>query len=273
MRLNRLVFLALACTPCFAAAQKVTLRLNPPAGRTYVYRATTKSENKTAGMDMSMDQTYTMSMKVLSNKGGKVTFQSKVSDIKIKTPPNSPMAGSAEQIKKMMEGMAATSTVDSRYRMVSMKNSSTNPMVQGMAQGISGAMSGMTTFPEGPVGVGSSWTSKLDMGKMMSGQMMPGGKVTSNIPITLTVLRFTTVAGKKCVELSMKMGGTMHMTMGGQGGGKPMQIETKMSGKGTMLMDLATGMFLRMNSTSTSTTLFGSQSMNSTQTMSMALKN
>src|SRR5690348_9019861 len=127
----RTIPMLLCLLPCCSVAQSATLRLNPPAGRTYNYSMVNKTNQVMGSMDMSNTMSSSMSMKVLSNSGGKVLIETKISNVKM-TGKNPAIAAQSAQLKKMIEGAKVKVTMNSFGTPVASSSDIGNPMLRQM---------------------------------------------------------------------------------------------------------------------------------------------
>ena len=231
----------------------VTLAYQPPVGATFKYRTVIDSnQNMGPGMDMSSKIQMDAQTKVISRTGGLTKLETKTLAVKVTAPKGSPMAGQTAQMEKMLMGNTTTSTIDRNFKPVSGESTAMNQVTQG----IMGAM-GTYSFPNKPIKIGESWTSKMDMSKM--GGMAPGMKITGNIPI---VCKLTSVQGGDAI-ISMTMNGTMQMEASGQA------IKMKLESQGTSRVTIATGISLYSDTKSSYTMEVGGRVMKSTMTQTM----
>jgi hypothetical protein len=233
-----------------AVAQKVTLRFNPPAGATYRYSVTTLQ--KMSGPQAS-DSKTTMSstMKVLKNTGGVVSVSQSISGAKV--TGTGPMASSM------------TMTVDHMGRPIK-GNASGDPVASSMLNGMAAGMGGLTTFPKEPVGVGSKWSSEMDVSKM---KMMPGMKMGGKLPVKMTLKRFESRAGKRCAVVEIVTSGTMTMSMGQSGAGSG---SSRIHSVATLWLEVATGVPIEMTTKADNLTTIGAMKMAQSTTTTMKLK-
>jgi hypothetical protein len=213
-----------------------------------------KTNQVMGSMDMSNTMSSNMTMTVISNSGGRVLIQSKISNVQM-TGKNPAIAAQSKQLKSMLEGATTKVTMDSFGTPIASATDSGNAMLRQMMSNMGGAMGGMVVFPKAPVHVGTAWTATFDMAKML-GSMMPASKIQgSKIPIRLKVLRFESRAGKRCAILSISMSGIVSMAM------QPGQtMSMQMSSTGTSAIDIATGMTVDTSSASVTKTSAAGQS-------------
>jgi len=244
LRSSRLAVLALLASTAGAAfAQKVTLQFMPPVGKNYNY-VMTNDIKSAASAGLGMNQNISVLVSILSKSAPGTKVRMKITDVKVKSPAGSPAAANMEQVRKQMVGSTTDMVYDARARMVGTPTSS-NPRMQQMM----GSMGGMGTgfmgveFPAGPVGPGSKWNTTIDLGKVMGGAMpmMQMGK-NSKIPVAYTLQKVENKGGKKLATIAVVISGKMDLSMGqGRPGGQSMKIGLNMNTKGTMVVDMATG--------------------------------
>ncbi len=219
--------LGLVASLVLSGQSSVNLVYKPPLHKTLKYRMVMdmKQDMGASGNFGSKTQ-MDMELTATSRKGDVTTLLTKITDAKVTTPPGSPMAGMSSQMEKSMKGKSYTSSIDSHFKPLTIGGSE----VAGMSgQGMADAMHSFT-FPSRPVKVGQTWTSKMDMGKMMA-SVAKGMKVTSNVPI---VCRLVSVQGN-LATISMTMKGAMNMDMGAQ------KFTTDLDSKGSMVVELGSG--------------------------------
>jgi hypothetical protein len=264
--MRQFALLIILASAAAAQAQKVTLRFNPPAGKTYSYAMTTSMTQNTPQGPMQTKQTMTSVMKIVKNQGGKVTMENSIKGAKV--TGSGPAAGMSKNIETMLNGMKSTTVVDNLGRPLDVNVAGNNAAMQGMMSGMSNGLSSMYSYPKEAVGVGSKWSSTMDFQKMM-GKAIPNAKVTGGkMPVTMTLKRLETRNGKKVAVIDIKMTGSMSMTMGGSA----TPISTTMNTTGELVVDLATGIPVAVKSVAKSTTSLSGMKMDQVQTTTMQLK-
>ena len=250
--------LALIGSALAVQAQTVTLRFNPPIGKTYVY-ATTTIIKSTGGQAGSMNQSMTVLTKALKNTGGKITLQSSIEGAKI--TGTGPGATNAAAMEKRLNGQKTTTVVDSQGQPV---GSDAGKMMQKMMQG---GLSNMHFFPTHPVSVGSKWGNTMDLAKMMPAQAnmkITGGKM----PVNMVLKKIEMRNGRRVAVIDMTMSTVMGMT--GANPGQSMKITLKSTG--TTWIDVASGMPVESRSVANTATSFGTMQMNQNITSTMKLR-
>jgi hypothetical protein len=186
-----------------------------------------------------------------------------MNNVKVIAPPNGPVAKNAAQIKKMLEQGKTTSVYDNRYRPVNNQLSSASQTMQGIFQGAAGMLGNMTAFPAGPVHVGSTWSSTIDMSKL-GGPAMPGMQMSGKMPVNFKVAGFKTVSGRKCIQLAVTATGTLTMNFG-----KGKQATSNIKTTSIMLFELSSGMMESVKGVTTTVTKANGQSYTSNQNVSI----
>ena len=231
----------------------VTFAYQPPVGATFKYRTIIDSnQNMGAGVDLSSRIQMDAQTKIVSRTAGLTKLETKTLAVKVTAPKGSPMAGQTAQLEKMLMGNTTTSTIDRNFKPVSGQSTAMNQVTQGMM----GAM-GTYSFPNKPIKIGESWTTKMDVSKM--GAMAPGMKISGNIPI---VCKLVSVQGGDAI-ISVTMNGTMQMEASGQA------IKMKLESQGTSKVAIATGLSFYSDTKSSYTMEVGGQTMKSTMTQTM----
>lgn len=251
-----------------AQAQKVTLRYNPPAGKTYVYASTSTNSQTTPQGKMSMKQTMTVTTKIVKNVGGKVTTETTMSGAKVTA--TGPAAGMAANIEKTLNGTKTTAVMDNRGRPVDMKASG-SAMMQSVMSGMSSGLGSMQGFPAEPVGVGSKWSSVMDFQKMMSG-MMQGMSITGGkIPVNMVLKSFEVSNGRKLAVISVSLKGSFGIVPPKNSGAPSGNVTTTMNTTAVMKVDVVTGMPVEVVSTGSGSTAFGKMKMDQSTSSTMKL--
>lgn len=224
-----------------AQAQTVLLRYHPPVGKTVSYTMkmsmTMATPQAPGGKPMHFDQNVPMTLKVVSHTADTTTVE---------------MTTGASG---MMKANTTRLTLDQYGTPKGAGGSGPGAaMMSSMGQGSQGI-----SFPKGPVKVGATWTSSIDLGKMGGG--MPGGmKMNGKVPI---VYRLTGLRGGVATIL-MTAKGTMSMNMSG----KAMNIS--MDIRSTSDIDSATGLAKSsVTTTDTTTAIPGAGTMRQHMTMTM----
>lgn len=273
------IVLALLALATAGSAQRVTLKLNLPVGRSIKYTMTNKitSANPGGGSGPNVDMTQTMrttvSATAKSAKGTKI--RTRVDSAKFTAPPGSMMANQASQAESRMKGTFFEAIYDSRARMVDGTMTGTGMMGQSASQ-----MGGMNVgfmgaeFPAGPIAPGATWSTSIDFGKVMS-SMGPGmGRMGANskIPVKFKFVRIETSGARRLAHLTYDMKGSVTMNMGGgnqKAAGMAMKIGINMAGK--LAVDIATGVPVTGTSSGT-TSISAGTGMNFGQKISVSFR-
>jgi hypothetical protein len=238
----------------------ITLKFQPPVGKTFKYHMTMamKMDPGAAAPPMEMTTDSDIDMKVLSRANEISTIESRTSNAKITTPPDSPMANMAEQMEKTMSAMVVESQFDSHYNVKGIKGAPAG--MESMSAGIN------MSFPTDPIKIGDKWSSSLDMGKML-GAMTQGVEVSGKIPIKFTLEKVDQKGDQSLASIQILMDGDMTMSPAGQ------TMTVHMHGTGHFTVDLATGMTVESEVKSNSTFSIAGQEMTQRMTQSMKPRN
>jgi len=271
MTTSRFLALALAVgvATCQANAQSVTLRMNLKPGTTYRQQTkmTTAMNMGNQPMTMNMDQTMATKVSQKTAKGFKV----KTTVEAIKVTGTGPMANGGKSVEDSMRGKTMESEIDLRGRTVGeVKGLPGMSQMGGMAGGSGAGISGVE-FPEGPVKVGSSWTTTMDLAKMLgsqSGMKMSGKPMTTKYTVKAISGQTVTLAIAVTANYAMTMGGGS----GNQASGQKMNMTIAMSGTGTTVIDTTTGLPKSTDMKMTNTTNMGTMVMKQTITVTSRMK-
>ena len=263
--------LALAAT---APAQSVTLKLNLPVGKTYNYVTTSKSQSSGGPMNISTDQRMEMSLSVLSKSAQGMRIKTKITDVKITVPPNTPGANMIKAQEQQLKNTSFEATYDSRGRSSGFAGSSANAAANKVMQGMGSMRFGFmgVEFPAGPVSPGSKWSSNIDfkklVGEMGMGMVKPGKN--SNMPVNFKLVKVTNQGGKKVAQIAYSMIGKIDMSVSNPQSGQSMPMNLSFNVNGNVTVDTATGLPLTNSSNgSTTTAVMG---MNIIQKVSTTIK-
>jgi hypothetical protein len=243
------MFLALA----LAVAQQATLKLNPTVGKSYVYASRMELSQKVGGKDLGMAQTFTTTMKVLANAGGKVTIRTSITDLKIDLPPNSPMQANLQAMRKKMS-VPTTTVLDSTGKLLSMNGKPASPQIAFLSGLGGGGTAPATVFTSKPIAAGQTWTTVFDLSKTESSGMKLSGK----FPLTTTVKALQ--PGK--VLLFSTLEGDMSVAA----------LTNHVKSSGTTLIETATGMALDIDCVTSNVAHFGGREIGSTVKIAMKRK-
>lgn len=248
------VVVAACALACWSSAQSVTLRLKLPVGKKLVYTNDTRMDinmkmPKTQGaptmpenMGVTMNQVTETQVVSKSAKGylTRMTIVEAKATADKGNPMGAMIAGMADQVKG--------STVEAVYDELGGIVGSVKTTMKSGAMPQMGRSSDMKfgfmglLCPKNRVSVGSTWSTSIDFAKVMSGnQMGQGMQISGTMPLTYKLVKVASAGGRNMATVSVTLGGTM--TIGGQGskttaGGT---MTAKISGGGTMIVDVATG--------------------------------
>ena len=231
------------------SAQTVLLRYRPPVGRTASYTMVTAMSMTNpmggAGGTMRFTQTTPLVIRVLSRTGAATTVETRMGPMRFDAPAGSPMAAMGRN-PALKKPIVTRMTIG---ELGALQGASGGPTVSAMSNDITSALgqgSGNVAFPKGPVKVGDTWSSVIDLGKKGAGAS--GVRMSGKIPVT-----YRLVALKGGVAtIAMVAKGTMAMKVAA----RPMSLA--MDVRSTVLVDAATGLTKSMSTTSdTVTTLPG----------------
>ncbi len=256
-------------TALSAQAQKVTLRYNPPVGKSYVFQSVMTSKQDNPQGSTTMKQSMTITTKIVKNAGGKVTTLTTASGAKVTA--TGPAAQMVPNMEKSINSMKTTSVVDNRGRPVDMKAAGPEAMQQ-MMSGMSSGLGAMQAFPVEAVGAGSKWVNTVDFQKMMAGMLqgmtMTGGKM----PMTMVLKSFENRNGRRLAVIQISMKGTFSIAPPKSTGPGMGSVTTTMKTDGVIRIDVATGMTIEAQSTGSGTTMINKMKMVQTYNSSMKLK-
>ncbi len=224
---------------------KVTLKFNFKNGQKMNYDSTmsmTSSGMGGPGAGMNMKTTMKQAIVITSASAKSFTAKTTVSDTKMTS--NNPQLQNAIG-KDDRKSQSFTATYDLTGKLLSGAAGNASMGQLGASSGFMGA-----NYPTTPVGVGSTWSVKLDLSKAGANSPMTANmKTTGDIPVKYTLKSFGTRNGKRTAVIGMVMKGTANITMGGRpsGGnsrnaGQNMTMIMVMDGTGTVIVDVATGL-------------------------------
>jgi len=230
--------LAIAARPF--GFDKIPLRFHPSAGSKLMYETSTKTDQDLGEGNTSTNSKVTIRCEVLTadDKGAQVRMT--IDDMKT---DSTAMEGMVDEIK----GKSFVATFDDRARATSLKGDGSE--LAQLAAGVLGSAGFLgVEFPADPVDVGSTWASKLDVGKIVSA-MAPGGSASadSTIPVTYKVSGITDEGGKKLVKVDFTIKGATNLSISG------MDMGMNMDAAGTVSVDAATGLIQEETSKGSST--------------------
>nr|MBA3725721.1 hypothetical protein [Armatimonadota bacterium] len=227
---------AIAC----AGTAGITLRLKPKVGGVYRYVTTTTTTGGGQGGSQSSRQTSEQTVTVKNKVAAGYRIHTKITDVK---SSGSAPRSSDEQMKKMLKGVTWEVDVTPTGKVSNMTTSAT-----GQTKAIVNAMQSMdigfmgVVYPPGPVNIGSTWTTALDLSKMFKG--LPGGnmlKITSGGKFPVRYKLTGVNAGKATLAFSMAGKTTMSMNSP-QAGQQVQKMTMDMKSTGTVKVNLANGL-------------------------------
>ena len=220
------------------SAQTVLLRFHPPVGKTASYTVTTTMSMTlpagaaAAAKPMRFTETIPMSLRVVSRTADTTTIETRTGPIKIGGTAGNPMAQNPALAKPSVIRM----TLD---ELATPKGASGTGPTAAAVSGMTSAMGGggaTVALPRKPVKVGDTWTTRLDLGKIVGAAMRgaqgggTGIKTNGQIPVT-----YRLVALKGGVAtIGMVAHGTMSIDVAGHAMTSTMDIRS------TALIDVAT---------------------------------
>jgi hypothetical protein len=243
------------------------LRLSLTPGKTYRFASsTTVTGGPTGNMTQSMDYL----VKILKKVGDVYHVETKIANSKMTGQMAS--GPQAEAIKKATEAGRIVATYNGRGTQLSMKMAGANdPQVQqvGAAMGMMNFGFLGLEFPSGPARVGTTWTKKHDLKKLMASSLGPMASQLKISSSPLTIKYTVKQISGNAVTIGSTFDGTMTMSMSQQG--KKLNFKIKMGGTGTSIVDKTTGLqkSTTMNMTNT---ISGPMQMTQKMTTTMKLK-
>lgn len=263
---SSLVLIVLAAAA--VAPAQVVLKLNLTPGKVYRTESVTSMTMDMGQGSNAMTTTQTVGLKVVSKTAKGFKIKSTIEAVKV--GGKGPMAQGGKEMEKSLKGKSFDADVDFRGRSSNLDST-----------GMGGPMSGMSNFssnitgaelPAGPVKVGSTWSSALDLAKMM-GTRAQGMKVGGGPIITkYTVKSISNVGGKTLVNVAISMSGKPTMSMAGGAQGQGMSFSMSITGSGSASIDAGTGLVTTSSMKMNSTTAVGGMNMKQVITTSSKLK-
>lgn len=277
-----LAFSALTVS-AFGFGQRVTLKLNLPTGKSMKYTMTSKvvSDKPKEGGGINVDVTQQMktTMSVLSKTAKGTKVRTKIDDAKVTAPKGSMMSGRAAGTAAELKGATFEAVYDSRGRNVPGSMAGTGGLSRNMQQmgGLNFGFLG-AEYPAGAVSPGSTWSTSVDLGKIMSsgapGMMRPGSN--EKIPVKYKLVKVAIQGGRSVAHLTYDMKGNVSMNMGGGGpgnaaNGQSMAMKIALNMKGKLIVDVATGAPISGSSSGTTNIAVGTM-MNLGQKISVTFR-
>lgn len=264
MSASRALSFAVPFVLCTAgSAQTVLLRFKPAVGTKVSYVLSTTMQQSLPNMPSGMNSTTVvpMVMRIVSRSGKMTTVETKTGTAKVTVDAKSPMAGMKPMMEKMLTNMTVNSVSDDLGNQKSTAASGGGGMMGSMNQS-----SQAITFPTAPVRVGGTWSSTLDMEKLVGSMAKSGITASGKIPISYRLVSLKKVGSRTLATITTTMNGKTTMTMP-QG-----KMDMTMKGSGTSVVDIATGMFVSNSMVSDTTMAVMGQNMKQHMVMSMKSK-
>ena len=223
-------------TQATAPQAEITLKFQPPVGKTYKYRLSTEmSMDGTGGTSSNMKTAMDLDLNVLAKNGDVTTIESKTSHATIDMPDDNPAASMKDSMIEKMNGKVVKVDMDSTFN------------VKGGAGGglesVFSSMAGMQ-FPSHPIKVGETWNSKMDFKKLMSGILggaAPNATITGDLPIVMQLESVDQVNGLAVATIKMSLTGDLQVSISGQ------EIGMHIAGLGNIKLEVATGATVSTN--------------------------
>jgi hypothetical protein len=245
-----------------APPTEVTLKFQPPVGKTYQYKMSMAMTMDAGGVvpntDFKTDVDF--DMKILSRDGDVTTIESKMGKAKVTIPDDSPLSAMKDQMEESMSGKSSQTKIDSQYKVQSATGAGADMAFSGMQN---------LSFPKHSLKVGETWTTDMDLGKVLSGPMtknLPGAKATGKIPINFRLEKVTLSGGQTLAEIHIDMKGDMDLDVSGQ------SMAMHLDGSGSFTIDVATGMTVSTKMVSSNNMAIGSMNMVQHMTQTMAIR-
>ncbi len=243
---------------------QVSLRFNPPVGKTYQFKMTVKMQMGAVagGPAMEFQTDMDSDMKVVSRTGDVTTMETKFSKAHVTLPEDSPIAAMKESLEKQSNDKTVTSKIDGFYHVQGVNGSGMDSMINGMQ-----AMS----FPDHAIKVGDDWSYSMDLGKMIAagGNAVPGApsvEASGKIPIKFRLKEITQKGNQTFANIEITMDGDAKMSVSGQ------EIEMHIKSTGTQQIEVSTGMTVGTSMVSDTTSTFGDMKMTQHLVQSMVLR-
>ena len=243
-----------ACSlACWSAAQSVTLRLKLPVGKKLVYTNDTRMDihmkmpknqgGPTMPDDMGMTINQVTNVQVVSKSAKGYVTKMTIVEAKATADKGNPMGTMISGMAEQMKGSTVEATYDELGNIVGSLKTTTKSgatMQMGQTGDMKFGFMGLIC-PKNAVSVGSSWSQSIDFSKVMAGnQMARGMQIGGSMPLTYKLVKVANAGGKSIATVSVTLGGTM--TIGGQSAAGASTMTAKISGGGTILVDVATGL-------------------------------
>jgi hypothetical protein len=227
------------------SVESVTLKLMPPVGSTYRYRATARTTmtGSTTRPSSTTNVESDMTMKVTARIRGVTTIETRLSNVRIIGPVGGQTDQALRSFEKQMASAVTTSKFDSHSHLLDMDGMGLEVMAQSFTY---------VAFPTGPVRVGHMWNSTLDISKMSGA---PGGSTPESaggsIPIHLRLDKIERHGAKTVAELSIRIDGESQTELGGQ------MVNLRIDSTTDAFIDATDGMPISLKSDISSTATVG----------------
>ncbi len=216
-----------------AAQSQVTLRYQPPIGKTYRYRMSVgmtmakSSATPAMGMTTSVD----VDTKALSRTGDVTTVETRTSHAKVTGAPGTPMSAASTAAAQRMSGLVVQSKFDRLCHVLGMSKTAT---------GLDAMTGGLQTvaFPSPPLKIGDSWSSDMEMAKLIGavlGSKLPGAKASGRVPITYRLVSLVHLGGEVVANIHVGIKGDVTINVQGQ------VIKMHLEGGGVRMIYLSSG--------------------------------
>lgn len=213
--------------------QTVTLRYAPPIGKAYRYKVdVTTTMNSKQMPNMSVTMTEVISMKAVGKVGAKTKVETVIESVTNHTTGQ--MAAIIEHDVKSMIGKKTT-------------------MLYG-PDGLAGDAQAITNnnasvlLPNHPVRIGDSWSTVIDFSKLGASTAAKGLTMSGKMPMNSKLSSFN----QSSATINTTMSGVITT-------GTPFSTKTSIGGSGTYVVEVATGVPVSYNQTTTTSTSMGSQ--------------
>lgn len=256
MRRATLQFLAAMAVSAAAGGflQTADLKLNLTPGSKFRYKTVVNTNMTGAGQPQNFTQSITQQVVVKSMSAKGYRVKTTILDATV-TGTNAQMMKPTLQ---KLKGTTVEATFTKTGKTLDLTSSAT-----GMSKAMMNSFGSMDVgfmgimFPGRPVSVGQSWTTSLDIKKMLA--QFPGAemfKVTKGgkFPVRYTLMGIKSIGGKQIATIGTSMSGstTLSMTMPkgkGASGRQNMNMTMDLRSNGTSQVDAGTGVLRASTST------------------------
>lgn len=272
--------------PPVVADNGVELRFAFSANDTYKFSSRTETQSSGNGPDgkpvsSKFATSQNLNVKVLSVKDGKAELETKADAFKVEGDAKDQQAQMIKGMMAQQKEVVTKAVYDSLGKPAGENPDLSDPM-RSMVNGVGAAIGVFgINYPGKAVKIGDSWSSEFDLGKLLQARIPPGVNTSvqnGKVPTTYTLKSVDPGKGVAVIEVSMKASPKMQIVFPEQKGadGKtvkmpPMNMALEISSKGSVTVDLKTGLPISMTTESTSATT-GTQMMDGKQTSKTTLK-